>query len=163
MSLKGVYSYKKKDQKKLSKKRRREQQREMLAKEDKRVKKMAKCTHIDCDKGKTHFTVSADGEYMICEICGGKILTNDSLFTKEMVESASEIIYSVYSNSRFVNNYDEQTLKGISNLLQFVLRTPEVNEANIEEAQAKAERKKNKKYKKKNKKDKFMHLSRIKY
>lgn len=160
--IKGKYRYKDAEHKskKQMKREQRELERKMLKKQDKQIKMQCDCNHLDSKKNKAHFKLSKDGMTRICKICGGKMIADPSLLTKDAVDSAVLYIYTVLGLVRNKLNIDEQTDKQITKALLIVVRCPEL----LELVKSQSLGKKKKKHNKNNKNDKkFKNFNRVNY
>ena len=159
--VKGKYKYKDDDHKskKQIKREQRELERKMLKKQDKQLKMQCDCNHLDAKKNKTHFKMTKDG-LRVCKICGGKMIADPKLLTKDAVDSAVLYIYTVLGLVRNKLSIDEETDRQITKALLIVVRCPEL----LELVKSQSLGKKKKKHNKKNKDDKkFKNFNRINY
>lgn len=121
----------------------------MLKKQDKQLKMQCNCNHLDSKKNKPHFKISKDGSTRTCKICGGVLINDPKLITKDSIEGAVTYIYTILSLTRNKLNIDEETDKQITKTLLMVSRAPELLELIKGQSMGK-KKKKNKNGKNKN-------------
>lgn len=157
--VRGKYNFKSDSLSKKEKKRLKEkEQRKLLQKQDKEMKIMCDCNHLDAKKNKTHFKYSNDGMFKTCKICGGKIINDPQLLTEESVKSAVDTIYSVYAIVRNRLNISEDTDRQITKTLLYVMRCPDLLKL-VKDDSKDSKKKKNKKDKKNKNKKSFNRIS----
>lgn len=165
--IRGRFKYKKDgDGKKSKKKNNRKIIEKAFKKEDKKLKKMCECNHLDSEKNKTHFKYIVEGEgadkveYRVCKICNAKMLSDPRMYINDLPQA----IMTIMSSAAIIRNkfpLTEKFYNDITNALYVVNRFPKFFEK-LKNADIEDSKKKNKKGKKK-KKNKNKKFERINY